>query len=62
MRKEEAKNLLEKMKTGYSLPALSVIATKLIEIASDENASIKELAELIEKDPGYRTFFRRKIK
>ncbi|NWF98500.1 MAG: HDOD domain-containing protein [Nitrospirae bacterium] len=51
MQKEEAKNLLKKMETGYSLPALSVIATKLIEIASNENASIKELAELIEKDP-----------
>lgn len=51
MQKEEAKNILEKIKTGYSLPALSVIATKLIEIASDENATIKELAELIEKDP-----------
>ncbi len=51
MQKEESKNLLEKIKTGYSLPALSVVATKLIEIASDENASIKELAELIEKDP-----------
>ncbi len=51
MQKEEAKNLLEKIKTGYSLPSLSVVATRLIEIASDENASIKELTELIEKDP-----------
>ncbi len=43
--------LLNRLQTGYALPALSVIAIKLVEIASDESCSVNDLADLIEKDP-----------
>jgi HD-like signal output (HDOD) protein len=45
------KDILEKLKSGYALPSLSNIAVKLIELASDDNSSMDELAGLIEKDP-----------
>jgi HD-like signal output (HDOD) protein len=44
-------NLLEQLESGYALPTLSVIAIKLVDLASDENCSINELEALIEKDP-----------
>lgn len=44
-------DLLTRLESGYALPALSVIAIKLVEIASDERCSVNDLAELIEKDP-----------
>jgi len=44
-------SILEKLKSGYALPALSIIAVKLIELASDEKSSMDELTNLIEKDP-----------
>lgn len=43
--------LLEKIRSGYCLPALSAIALQLIEMASKETSSVNDLAELIEKDP-----------
>jgi two-component system, cell cycle response regulator len=45
------KDILEKLASGYALPSLSNIAVKLIELASDDNSSMDELANLIEKDP-----------
>lgn len=42
--------LLERMKSGYSLPTLSSIALRLVELASDETCSARDLASLIEKD------------
>jgi HD-like signal output (HDOD) protein len=44
-------NLLEKLESGYALPTLSVIAIKLVDLASNENCSVNELESLIEKDP-----------
>lgn len=51
MKDEQAAVLLKKLESGYALPSLSAIAVKLIELASDDACSVKELAELIEKDP-----------
>jgi len=44
-------NILERLKGGYSLPVLSSVAVKLVELASDETCSANNLVELIEKDP-----------
>lgn len=44
-------DILEKLKGGYSLPVLSSVAVKLVELASDETCSANNMAELIEKDP-----------
>ena len=43
--------LLEKVKSGASLPRLSTVAMKLVEVASNDDCSAKDLAEIIEKDP-----------
>jgi HD-like signal output (HDOD) protein len=43
--------LLDRLKSGECLPALSPVATALVEMASDESTSAKELVSLIEKDP-----------
>ncbi len=51
MQREPGENILEKLRAGYFLPSLSVVATKLIELASSENSSVKDLVDLIEKDP-----------
>jgi two-component system, cell cycle response regulator len=45
------KDILEKLMSGYALPALSIITVKLIELASDDKSSMDELTGLIEKDP-----------
>jgi HD-like signal output (HDOD) protein len=44
-------DLLQRLESGYSLPALSVVAIKLVELASNEDCSVTDLALLIEKDP-----------
>ncbi len=51
MKNGDKKIILEKLKSGYALPPLSVIAARLIELASDDKSSIDELADLIGKDP-----------
>ncbi|MBW2057952.1 MAG: HDOD domain-containing protein [Deltaproteobacteria bacterium] len=51
MRREPATSLLLNLESGYSLPPLSVVAMKLVEMASDEMASVSDLARLIERDP-----------
>jgi len=33
---DRKKSLLERIESGYSLPALSVVAIRLVELASDE--------------------------
>jgi HD-like signal output (HDOD) protein len=43
--------LLKRIESGYTLPGLSPVALKLIELASDENSSVDDLVMLIEKDP-----------
>jgi HD-like signal output (HDOD) protein len=45
------KNLLTRLKSGYALPVLSPIALKLVERASNDTSSAKDLAKLIEQDP-----------
>ena len=43
--------ILQKIKEGYGLPLLSLVALRLIELAASETASVDDLAELMEKDP-----------
>ena len=43
--------VVNRLESGYALPSLSVIAIKLVELASDEDCSVTKLAGLIEKDP-----------
>src|SRR5208337_2113605 len=45
------KSILEKIREGYGLPVLSPIAIRLRELASSENSSVNDLADLIAKDP-----------
>jgi len=45
------KSILEKIGKGYSLPVLSPIATRVRELASSDDSSVNDLADLIEKDP-----------
>ena len=45
------KTILEKIREGYGLPVLSPIAIRLRELASSENSSVNDLADLIAKDP-----------
>jgi len=51
MKKDHVSNLLASLESGYSLPSLSVIAMRLIEMASDDMCSVEDLARLIERDP-----------
>ena len=43
--------LLDQLESGKGLPVLSPVAIKLVELASDDNASAQDLVNLIEKDP-----------
>lgn len=43
-------DILDRIAKGYSLPALSPVAMRLVELASDENISVSDLSDLIEKD------------
>jgi HD-like signal output (HDOD) protein len=43
--------LLKRLESGYSLPALSPLVMKILELAAEENCSAKDLAEQIERDP-----------
>jgi len=51
MNREIPKGLLTRLQSGYALPALSPVALELVELASDDTSSAKDLAALIEKDP-----------
>ncbi|HMK42896.1 MAG TPA: HDOD domain-containing protein [Dissulfurispiraceae bacterium] len=51
MENEPARKLLEKIQAGYSLPSLSLVALKLVDLAASESASIEDMATLIETDP-----------
>jgi HD-like signal output (HDOD) protein len=46
-----ASDLLKNLESGYFLPTLSVVALKLVEMASDDTCSADDLASLIERDP-----------
>ncbi len=52
MDKLTGRDIIDKIKAGYSLPSLSAVALRLVQIASNENVSLTEMADLIEKDPG----------
>jgi HD-like signal output (HDOD) protein len=43
--------ILKRIESGYSLPSLSPVALKLVEMASDERSSVDDLVKIIEKDP-----------
>jgi HD-like signal output (HDOD) protein len=43
--------VLKALEAGDSLPSLSVVAVRLVELAADDACSAKDLARLIEKDP-----------
>ncbi|MDI6801612.1 MAG: HDOD domain-containing protein [Thermodesulfovibrionales bacterium] len=45
------RDILDKIKSGYSLPSLSPVAMRLVEIASDDKASVCDIAGMIEMDP-----------
>ncbi len=51
MKEKPPESILKKLAEGYGLPALSPVALKLVELASDENSSARQLVEVIEKDP-----------
>ncbi len=51
MKKPPKKSLSSLLASGYSLPSLSPVATRLVELASDDKCSAGDLANLIEKDP-----------
>jgi HD-like signal output (HDOD) protein len=49
--KSQAEDILDRISSGYSLPALSPVAMRLVRLASIENISVDDLAVVIEKDP-----------
>jgi HD-like signal output (HDOD) protein len=51
MGNDAIEKLKKQIESGYALPALSPVAVKLVEIASDDNCSLNDLISLIEKDP-----------
>jgi HD-like signal output (HDOD) protein len=51
MEKETASRVLKLLESGYSLPPLSVIAMKLVELAADEDSSLEDMVRLVERDP-----------
>jgi len=51
MKNSQVSKLLKQLESGYSLPALSPVAMKLVELASDEKSSSMDLVNLIDKDP-----------
>lgn len=48
-------DLINRLESGYSLPALSVVAIRLVELAADEDSSVNDLVSLVEKDPSLAT-------
>lgn len=51
MSNETQDKLLKRIESGYSLPALSPVAVKLVELASDDNCSLNDLLSLVQQDP-----------
>ncbi len=43
--------IIRQFESGYALPPLSALAVKLLELASDEDATVEQMVMLIEKDP-----------
>ncbi len=51
MEKSQVSQVMKKLESGYSIPPLSPIAMKLVEMASEEGSDIKQMAALIEMEP-----------
>lgn len=51
MEKKVTSDLIKQIESGYSLPSLSPVAMKLVEIALDESCSAENLAALVGRDP-----------
>ena len=51
MVKETLPDLLARLESGYFLPILSPVALRLVEMATGDEFSAKDLADLVEKDP-----------
>lgn len=51
MAARDEQEIIDKIKSGYSLPSLSTVAMKLVEMAASETTSVDEMTDLIEKDP-----------
>lgn len=51
MNNSQISKLLKQLESGYSLPALSPVVLKLVELASDEKSSSMDLVSQIDKDP-----------
>ena len=49
--KENIKAIFDALSSGYNLPTLSPVAMQLIERASDDECSARDLAGLVEQDP-----------
>ena len=49
--REPGQTIIDKISSGYALPALSPVAMRLVKLASDENIAVKDLSDVIEKDP-----------
>ena len=43
MEKDVLEKLVKRIESGYSLPTLSPVAVKLVEIASDDTCSLNDL-------------------
>jgi hypothetical protein len=43
MKNDAIEKLMKQIESGYSLPALSPVAVKLVEIASDDNCSLIQI-------------------
>ncbi len=43
--------IIRRLESGYALPPLSALAVKLLELASDEEATVEQMVMLIGKDP-----------
>jgi HD-like signal output (HDOD) protein len=50
MEGKASSEILRQIESGYSLPSLSPVAMKLVELALDETCSAEDLAALIERD------------
>lgn len=51
MEEQKKNRILDELKAGYNLPALSPVAMRLVELSTDDTCSARDLANLIGKDP-----------
>ncbi len=51
MDNKRSRDLLRRVESGIGLPALSPVALHLVNLATDDRATVDDLASLIEKDP-----------